>query len=247
MPIQSPGYGLYTYDDTPQDPENKPVRIHQSWMEEPKEFKPMLKVEISTGKILLDNTAKLKEFEEVRSKMTRAAHNAIPVPPKEELVELIKKHSGKLNCIAKEKGVSWPVVRKWVKQFDLEVMAQKLKLAKQTTPLDPPDADQQNKDVLKRLDELKRLAQTREPEQALETENPYTEELGARIEYEGKQDRLEFPSVGAAVDYIRENCSWREAQKIKIFRTKLIKEEVPFTFETFVFPGGKGREQLGAD
>jgi len=89
-------------------------------MDPPSEFKPVLKVEVSSGKKLLDETEKLKIFEEVGSEM-RKVH---PLS-KEMFKDLIIKHRGNISRIAAEAKVSWSTARKWLKHYNLVVFAGK--------------------------------------------------------------------------------------------------------------------------
>lgn len=63
MPITSPGMGKYQTDDDPEDIKGSQSKDYKSgyWkggLEPPKSFKPMLQVDIKSGKVLLDRMGK---------------------------------------------------------------------------------------------------------------------------------------------------------------------------------------------
>ncbi|WP_461570741.1 dATP/dGTP diphosphohydrolase domain-containing protein [Thermincola ferriacetica] len=67
----------------------------------------------------------------------------IPAPPKEEMEELIKQHHGSINAMSLAKGVSWQVVKNWLRELGLEDFAK--------------EESQRYKDTINKLNELKKL------------------------------------------------------------------------------------------
>jgi len=150
----------------------------------------------------------------------------LPVPSRDELIELIKSHKGSINAMAKVKGVGWNIMKKWLEHYDLvkEAVSEQENARKEES--------------LKKLEELKKLAQAREEAGATPTEEPTDdndiepeEKHGAIIHFNGTDKVETFKDLQAALTYIENNLSKKQAQQTTLY------QRVPFSFGVNVVPG----------